>query len=193
MMRIITLIVLLILINGLTGCSPLEARKQHTLERLQYSATSQHDREKRDIAIRAVQQSTHQSLRIPAIYDAEYIIQQGSYTNGLLVVHWIADKPTADGIRLWFSNGETITVRFPEEYASEYAKTAKEVVIFHAPIFSAGNDHDWAMLATSKISNIALTLADKQITDPYPLRVINQSGEPARPGHPPQGVGSPAP
>jgi hypothetical protein len=172
MMRIFTFIVLLILINGLTGCSPLEARKQHTLERLKYSVTSQQGREKRDIAIRAVQQSTPQSLRTPAIYDAEYIKQLGSYTNGLLVVHWIADEPTADGVRLWFSNGETITVKFPDEYLTEHTKTAKKVVIFHAPIFTAGDDHNWAMLATNKISNIALTLADKQITDPYPPREI---------------------
>ena len=192
-MRIITLIVLLILINGLTGCSPLDARKQHTLERLQYTVASQHDRENRDIAIRAVQQSTHESLRTPAIYDAEYIHQIESYTNGLLVVHWIADKPTADGVRLWLSNGETITVKFPDEYLSEHAKTAEEVLIYHAPIFTAGDDHDWTMLSTSKISNIALTLADKQITDPYPLRVTKQSGEPAGPGYPPQGVGSPDP
>jgi len=160
-----------------SGCdSEIEQRRQHTLERMDYTDGGGPESVRtQQLIVSALEQADTASLQSPQLVSVIMNwIPNDTKQRGLLRLNWISAQPGANGARILFGNGTQGDIPFDEVDIQYNKQEAADLVLFSANPF-AQRDHSaiWEKLLTDLEAEIILIQDGEVVSNKQSIRRIN--------------------
>jgi hypothetical protein len=160
----------------LSGCQSapsagIEKRLQRTKAMI-LRRISDEDRPMGNILM-ALNRTNRQTLETAEVCDARFFYTYaGNPNNSLLAIYWLQDYPSADGVRLLWTDGTQKEFSIFADAKSENEKDATEVVVYNASFPVAHGSRDAKELETKPEPTLVLLKDGSVISRPARVRWI---------------------
>jgi len=169
-----TLLFAFAVVSILLACAPylyslyeVQSRREHTLERLDWSGGSAADRSIRDRIVEAVRTSTYSSLRKPQLITIRVL--RHSDLGYSVIADWICHAPIADGIQVTFSDGTTTNVKLIDAYLTQNESDSNAMVLFQGAVYRDEFPAPANQTSLNDVVSIALLSGDDICSNSLPV------------------------
>jgi len=164
----------LLCILVLCGCNnEVERRREHTLERMDWSGGTAEDQRVQRLIVDALEQADTKSLQSPQLVNVTMRVVADDTKRGSLGVDWISAQPNSDGIRIRFDDGTESDISFDEVELEYNEQEAEAMVLFSGnPFVEREHPHVWEKLLADPTAEVVLVLDGEVVSNEQSIHRI---------------------